>query len=74
MSKKKVSSHLQEAIENVDMLPLDDQRLLIEVIRQRLIQHRRVELTTDIAEARKAYQQGKIRRGTVADLLEEHEE
>lgn len=55
MSKKKVSSRLQEAIEDVEILPLDDQRLLMELIHQRLIQHRRTELRTDIAEARKAY-------------------
>jgi hypothetical protein len=44
---------------------------LIEIIRQRLVQHRRIELAADVAEARRAYQQGKVRRGTVADLMEE---
>ena len=37
------SSDFQRVIENVETLPLDDQMLLIEIIRQRLIQRRRVE-------------------------------
>jgi hypothetical protein len=71
MSKKKASSRFQEVIEAVETLPPDDQELLIAIIRQRLIQHRRAELAAEIAEARRAYQQGEIRRGTVADLMEE---
>jgi hypothetical protein len=42
-----------------------------QVIEQRLIQHRRAELAADSAEARQAYQEGEVRRGTVADLMEE---
>jgi hypothetical protein len=71
MGKKGVSSRFQQVIETVESLPPEDQLLLIEIIRQRLIQHRRRELAAEIAEARKAYQQGKVRRGTVADLMEE---
>lgn len=64
-------SRFQEVIETVEALPPDDQTLLIEIIRQRLIQHRRSELATEIAEAREAYRRGEVRRGTVADLMEE---
>lgn len=71
MSKKEASSRFQQVIETVETLPPDDQILLIEIIRQRLIQHRRAELAADIAEARKAYKQGKVKRGTVTDLMEE---
>ncbi len=71
MSDTRVSSGFQEAIETVEALPPDDQILLIEIIRQRLIQHRRGELATEIAEAREAYRRGEVRRGTVADLMEE---
>jgi len=71
MNKKKTSSRFQEVIETVESLPPDDQALLIEIIRQRLIQHRRAELAAEIAEARRAYQQGKVSRGTVADLMKE---
>jgi len=71
MGQKTSSSRLQEAIETVEALPLEDQVLLIEIVRQRLIQQRRSELASEIAEARDDYQQGKIRRGTVTELMEE---
>jgi hypothetical protein len=71
MSKKKATSLFQEVIETVEALPPDDQAFLIEIIRQRLIQYRRRELAADIIEARQTYQQGNVRHGTVADLLEE---
>lgn len=64
----------QEVIEMVETLPPDDQKLLIEIIRRRLIQHRRAELAEDVAEARNAYNRGEVGRGTVADLMKELDE
>ncbi len=71
MNTWSTSSEFQRVIEVVETLPIDDQMLLTEIIRQRLIQHRRSELVTQIAEARQAYQMGNVQRGTVEDLLEE---
>ena len=65
------SSAFQRAIESVEMLPVDDQMLQVETIRRRLIQHRRADLVTQVAEARAAYQAGDARRGSVEDLLAE---
>jgi len=70
MGDKKVSSRFQEVIETVEELPPDDQQLLIEIVRQRLIQRRRAKLAADVYEARKAYQEVKVQRGTAADLME----
>jgi len=71
MSEKTASSRFQEVIETVEALPPADQELLIDIIRQRLLQPRRAEIAADIAEARQAYQCGEVRRGTVADLMDE---
>ena len=68
------SSVFQNAIEGVERLPVDDQLLLVEIIKHRLMQHRRAELTTVIAEAREAYRTGNVRRGTPEDLLKDLEE
>jgi len=62
---------LQHAIETVEELPPEDQVLLVEVIRQRLIQQRRAVLAEEVAEAREAYRRGEVTRGTVADLFRE---
>ena len=63
------SSYFQTLIEQVETLPPDDQLLLMEIINQRLIEHRRNKLLADIAEAREAYQQGDVQRGNVDDLM-----
>ncbi len=68
------SSVFQDTIEKVERLPVDDQLLLIEIIRQRMIQHRRGELITQVAEARAAYRTGDVRHGSVDDLMQELEE
>ena len=65
------SSGFQKVIERVEALPIDEQLLLIEIIRQRLVEGRRAELAAEVAEARQAYQTGDVRRGTVEDLLKE---
>ena len=57
------SEFAKEVIETVEALPPDDQQLLVEILRQRLVQHRRAELAADIAAARAAYGMGEIRLG-----------
>ncbi|MCJ7749885.1 MAG: hypothetical protein MUQ65_02135 [Armatimonadetes bacterium] len=71
MSTRAPTSRFQETIEVVETLPPDDQALLIEIIRRRLIQQRRTELAADIAEARNAYERGEVRRSGIADLMQE---
>ncbi|WP_369424617.1 hypothetical protein [Methanothrix sp.] len=63
-----------EVIEAVESLPPDDQEALIGIIRMRLIQRRRAELASEIAEAREDYRQGRVRRGTVSELMEDLED
>jgi hypothetical protein len=71
MTQTPSSSRFQEVIETVEALPPDDQIMLVEIIRQRLIEYRRAELASDVAESRAAYQSGDVRRGSVADLMED---
>ena len=65
------ASDFQRVIESVETLTIDDQFLLVEIIRQRLNQYRRSQLIAEVAEARQAYQAGNVQRGTVDDLLKE---
>jgi len=70
VSKVVASFRFQDLVEAIETLPLEDQALLIEIIRKRLIQQRRAELVKEVAEARNAYERGEIQRGTAADLME----
>jgi len=67
-------STLQKAIEIVESLPSDEQEILVEVIRRRILERRRAVLIAEVAEAREAYQRGEVRRGSVDDLLRELED
>jgi len=69
MDTQAKTSELQRVIDTVESLPMDDQMLVIDIIRQRLIQHRRADLAAQMAKARQAYQAGEVQRGTVEDLL-----
>ena len=68
------SSVFQRTIEQVEQLPADDQMLLVEIIRQRIIQHRRDELLQQVSAAREAYRTGGVHSGSVDDLLRELDE
>ena len=67
------TSDLQRVIEDVERLPIDDQMLLVDIIRRRLIEYRRSQLVAEVAEAREAYRAGEVRRGSVDDLLRDME-
>ena len=66
-----MSSDFQRVIECVETLPEEEQVLLIEIIRRRVSEHRRAEIVSEVAEARRAYETGNTQRGTVEDLLSE---
>lgn len=61
----------QDALETVEALPLYQQEDLIEIMRRRLAERKRMELAEQIRLARAEYARGEIRSGTVADLLKE---
>jgi hypothetical protein len=65
------TSTLQKAIEVVETLSIEEQAILIDVIQKRLKQQRRDEILQAVAESRQEYAEGKVRSGSVADLLAE---
>ena len=65
------TSYFQDVIETVEKLPPDDQMLLVEIIRQRLVEKRHKDLIAEVAEARQAYQTGDVRRGSVDAFMKE---
>jgi hypothetical protein len=64
-------SHFEEVLEVVEALPLDDQEILVELVRQRVADKRRAEIARNIADTRAEYQTGQVQRGFVADRMSE---
>jgi hypothetical protein len=59
----------QEALEIIESLPEYQQEDLIEVVRRRLIEHKRELLAQNVREAREEYARGEVKKGTVEDLM-----
>ena len=65
------TSLFQAAIETVEQLSPAEQAQLLDIIYRRLIEQRREHLVKEVAAARRAYQSGQVRRGTVDNLMAE---
>ena len=61
----------QDVLDMIESLPEEQQENLIAIIRRRLIEHKREVLADRINEAREEYRLGKVRRGTVDNLMKE---
>lgn len=60
-----------QILEMIDYLSLDEQDDLINIIRHRQNEKIREEIANNINQARQEYQQGKVFRGTVDDVIAE---
>jgi hypothetical protein len=68
MSQNTHTSQFQQAIEVVESLSADDQLLLIDVIKRRLIEKRRTEIAQAAADTVLAVHEGRAKFGDVKDL------
>ncbi|OUL30622.1 hypothetical protein BV378_03620 [Nostoc sp. RF31YmG] len=64
----------QKALEAVEALDPEAQAMLVDIIQKRLKKQRRDNLLKQIAQAENDYDQGNVRRGSVADLIAELDE
>ncbi len=61
----------QKALEIVESLPEEQRESLMNIVKHRLMEERRDRLAQGIKEAREEYKRGKIRKGSVDDLMNE---
>ena len=59
------------ALRTVESLPEKQRDDLVEIVRRRLAESRRDSLAREIREAREEYARGKVKKGTVAELLKD---
>jgi hypothetical protein len=60
-----------EVLDLVESLTDEQKESLIEIVRNRLIEERREKLAASIREARKEYQRGEAKQGSVDDLMDD---
>ena len=61
----------QEAIDVVESLPPRQQEDLINILQRRIIDNKRESLAKSVREARAEYKQGRVKKGSVDDLLKD---
>ena len=61
----------QDALDVVESLPEHQQEYLIDIVRRRIIEHRRDLLAENIRKAKQEFARGEVQRGSVADLMKE---
>ncbi|WP_141699038.1 hypothetical protein [Candidatus Thiosymbion oneisti] len=65
------SALFQDALDVVGSLPEYQQEDLVDIVRNRLIEHRRYSIAGNIKKAKEDYTRGEIKKGTVNDLMKE---
>lgn len=63
------ATSFSELLDAVDHLSLDEQESLIDVVRHRIAEHRRQEISSLISSARKEYKQGELFPETPQDIM-----
>ncbi len=62
-----------EILDKVEKMSLEDQNLVIEILRNRYIEIRREEILKNAQRSLEEYKSGKTSQGKVADLLKDME-
>lgn len=65
------TSRLEQVIEIVEALSSEEQETLINVVKRRLIEKRRDEIASNIAQADMEYNSGEVFRGTIDQIMDE---
>jgi len=66
-------SHLDQILDEIASLSLDEEEMLLNIIKKRHIERKREQILKDSRETRRAYKKGLAKRGTVADLMKDLE-
>lgn len=62
---------LEEAILTVNQLPLEQREMLLEIVKNQMIEARRDEIAQDAKETLKAFHSGKLKSQPLKDIISE---
>lgn len=65
------STPFQQALDAVEKLPVEDQETLVEIVRRRLIEQRRAEITRNAQVTLQAFKEGRAKYGSLDDLRQD---
>jgi hypothetical protein len=59
---------IQQALDQIEKLGAEDQQVVVEIVRQRLIERRRQDIAQNARATVQAFREGRARYGTAEDL------
>jgi hypothetical protein len=66
-------SHLDQILDEIASLSLDEQEMLLDLLKKRNIEQKRLRITREVREAQREHKKGLTKRGTVEDLIKDLE-
>ena len=66
-------SQLDQLLDEIASLSLENQEMLLYIIKQRHIDRKREQILRDSRETMRAYRKGMVKKGTVDDLMKDLE-
>ncbi len=60
-----------EVVEGIEALSLEDQEILRDILRRRIVERRREELVQDVQQVQQEFQAGQCRPATPEELMKE---
>ena len=65
--------HLDQILDEIASLPLDEQEMLLDILKKRNIEQKRLRIAREVKEAQREHKQGLTKRGTIEDLIKDLE-
>jgi len=60
-------------LDEFSRLPIEDQEMLLDLLKKRNIEQKRMRIVRDVKEAQREHKKGLTKRGTVEDLMRDLE-
>ena len=64
---------LDNFLDEFSRLPIEDQEMLLDLLKKRNIEQKRLRIAREVKEAQREHKKGLTKRGTVADLIKDLE-
>ena len=66
-------SHLDQILDEIASLSLDEQEMLVDILKKRNIEQKRLRVAREVKEAQREHKRGLTKRGTIEDLIKDLE-
>ena len=70
---KVTQPHLDQILDEIASLPLDEQEMLVDILKKRNIEQKRLRIAREVKEAQREHKKGLTQRGTIEDLIKDLE-